>query len=77
MFEKLEIFGPKITYGGSALAGGTGLAEATQVIEKTNISDIGIVVGMVCAVVGVIIQFYFAHQRNKREKEIHDERNKK
>lgn len=76
MFDKLEAFGPKITYGGSALAGGTGLAEATEVISKTNMSDIGIAVGMVCAVVGVIIQFYFAHQRNKREKEIHDERNK-
>ncbi len=60
------------TYGGSALTAGSSYAASQQHSAPFDLSDFGIVVGIVTAICGLALQAYFGYKNVQIKKEAYE-----
>lgn len=68
--ELFDRIAPRLTYGGSALTAGSSYAKQNGAPSPMTMSfeEIGIVVGIATAIIGLLMQAYFGWQNLKMKK---------
>ena len=59
-----EYVAQTMTYGGAG----------TAVVAGLSLSEVGVIIGIVVGIVGLCLQWYYAHRRDLREAEQHAKR---